>query len=119
MGRKVLLLCVCEGTCPSFTKMNIFEVLNTIRREKLVDAAALHPQLCSDDGDEFLKILLSGNNIDKLYVAGCHPTMQKKMYRDAFQKAGFNPDNHFGVDIRNMTTEEAVNTIKKLIKENS
>jgi len=48
---KGLLLCVCQGTCPSFQNMNIFEILNTIRREGLVDFVAIHPQLCADDGD--------------------------------------------------------------------
>jgi heterodisulfide reductase subunit A-like polyferredoxin len=118
MGKKGLLLCVCQGTCPSFHEMNVFEVLNAIRREKLVDFVVLHPQLCADDGDEFLRTFLAGNQVDKLYVAGCDPRMQQKMYKDAFKEAGFNPEKHFAVDIRNMKTEEAVNAIKKLIEEN-
>ena len=60
MGKKGLLLCVCQGTCPSFQEMNIFEVGNAIRRERLVDYVAIHPQLCALDGDEFLIALLAG-----------------------------------------------------------
>lgn len=115
----LLLLCVCQGTCPSFEKMDIFEVLNSIRREKLVDAVALHPQLCAEDGDVFLKNLLKGNNISKLYVAGCDPMMQRKMYRDAFSETGFKPENHFAVDIRNMDTNQAIEAIKKMIAQSS
>ena len=33
MGEKGFVLCVCQGTCPSFTKMYIFAVLSDIRRE--------------------------------------------------------------------------------------
>jgi len=106
MDKKGLLLCVCQGTCPSFHEMNIFEVLNTIRRENLVDFVAIHPQLCADDGDEFLKILTANKEIDKLFVAGCDPRMQQKMFKDAL------------VDIRNMTTEQAVDAIKKLVQQN-
>ena len=51
MAKKGLILCVCQGTCPSFKKMDTFEVLNAIRREKIVDFVSLHPQLCADDGD--------------------------------------------------------------------
>ncbi|MGQ9780297.1 MAG: heterodisulfide reductase subunit A-like protein [Bacillota bacterium] len=116
MGKKGLLLCVCQGTCPSFKGMDIFEVLNTIRREKLVDFVALHPQLCADDGDEFLKTLMANKDIDKLFVAGCDPRMQQKMFKSAFEEVGFDPSRHLAVDIRNMKTEEAINAIKKLIK---
>lgn len=118
MGKKGLLLCVCQGTCPSFHEMNIFEVLNAIRREKLVDWVALHPQLCADDGDEYLKVLMANKDIDKLYVAGCDPRMQQKMFKDAFKEAVFDPSHHFAVDIRNMKTEEAITVIKKLIEQN-
>ncbi|MBC7320211.1 heterodisulfide reductase subunit A-like protein, partial [bacterium] len=31
MAKKGVILCVCQGTCPSFQQMNIFEVLNTLR----------------------------------------------------------------------------------------
>ena len=114
---KGLLLCVCEGTCPSFDKMNFFEVLNTLRREKLVDFVVLHPQLCSDDGDEFLRALMSNRDIEALYVAGCDPRMQQKMFRDAFEAAGFDRTRHYAVDIRNMDTEETVEAIRNLVEE--
>jgi len=115
---KGVLICVCQGTCPSFHSMNVFEILNELRREELVDFVAIHPQLCADDGDNFLSTLLSANGkIDKLYVAGCDPKMQIKMFRDAFEKAGFEKTKHYGVDIRNMDTEKALETIKKLIKD--
>ncbi|GAB4316276.1 MULTISPECIES: heterodisulfide reductase subunit A-like protein [Pseudothermotoga] len=118
MGKKGLLLCVCQGTCPSFHQMNVFEVLNAIRREKLVDFVALHPQLCADDGDVYLKTLTKDEHIEKLYVAGCDPAMQKKMYRDAFEESNFDKSKHIGVDIRNMTTEQAIEAIKNMIKNN-
>ncbi len=41
--------------------------------------------------------------------------MQQKMYKDAFKEAGFNAENHFAVDIRNMKTSDAVNAIKELV----
>lgn len=115
MAKKGLLLCVCQGTCPSFQKMNIFEVGNAIRREKLVDYMAIHPQLCATDGDAFLETLLKGDSTDELYVAGCDPLMQVKMFRDAMEVANFKKENLHGVDIRNMNTEESVAAIKKMI----
>lgn len=115
MGKKGLLLCVCQGTCPSFHDLNIFEVANAIRREKLVDYVAVHPQLCARDGDNFLGTLLAGGETERLYVAACDPNMQTKMFRDAFKAAGFSEESLVGVDIRNMTTEQAIAAIKELI----
>jgi len=115
MAKKGLLMCVCQGNCPSFQQMNIFEVGNAIRREKLVDYIAIHPQLCATDGDSFLTTLLQGDSTEQLYVAACDPTMQVKMYRDAMEAAGFSKENIHGVDIRNMSTEQAVDAIKKML----
>jgi heterodisulfide reductase subunit A-like polyferredoxin len=118
MGKKGFVLCVCQGTCPSFTKMDIFAVLSDVRREKLFDYVCLHPQLCVGDGDEFIQTLLSGGETDKLYVAGCDPRMQGKMFRDAFEAAGFDKEKHVALDIRNKTTEEAVDAIKNMAADN-
>jgi len=115
MSKKGLLLCVCQGTCPSFQEMNVFEVLNSLRRENIFDWVGLHPQLCAEDGDRYLRELLKGAEIDELYVAGCDPVMQKKMFRDAFGEAGFNKDKHIGIEIRNMNTEQTIEAIKKAV----
>lgn len=117
-GKKGFVLCVCQGTCPSFTKMDIFGVLADVRREKIFDYVCLHPQLCVGDGEGFLKVLLSGGETEKLYIAACDPQMQCKMYRDAFESIGFDKANHIALDIRNKTTEEAVAAIKELAANN-
>lgn len=113
-GKKGFILCVCQGTCPSFTKMDIFGVLSDVRREKIFDYVCLHPQLCVGDGEKFLEVLLSGGETDTLYVAACDPQMQCKMFRDAFEAVGFDKANHIPLDIRNKTTDEAVAAIKKM-----
>ena len=105
MSKKGLLLCVCLGDCPSFQKMDIFSVGNVMRRKKLIDYMAIHPQLCSTDGDKFLITLLKGDSAVELYVAGCDPIMQVKMFRDAMEAAEFGKERLHGVDIRNMDTE--------------
>jgi len=117
MTLKGLVLCVCQGTCPSFQKMNVFEVANHFRRTGSVDFVVIHPQLCAVDGDNFWRVLLKGvqDEIDTLVVAGCAPEMQKKLFRDAFRSVGFNEAKHVGVDIRNMTTEEAVKAIEQIL----
>jgi heterodisulfide reductase subunit A-like polyferredoxin len=115
MGKNGFVLCVCQGTCPSFQKMDIFNVLSDVRREKIFDYVCLHPQLCVGDGEEFLKVLLSGKETDKLYIAACDPRMQEKMFRDAFEAVGFEKSRLVSLDIRNKTTEEAVEAIKGMV----
>jgi hypothetical protein len=43
--------------------------------------------------------------------------MQTKMFRDALENAGFNPENHVGIDIRNKNTEQAIEALKELLTE--
>jgi len=99
--------------------MNIFEVVNAIRREKLVDFVSIHPQLCADDGDMYLQTIAADKSIERLFIAGCDPVMQHKMFRDALREAGFDTSHHFAVDIRNMQTDQAIEAIKNLITVNS
>lgn len=117
MANRGLLMCVCQGNCPSFQQMNIFDVGNTIRREKLIDYVAIHPQLCATDGDKFLSTLLKGDGTDELFIAACDPVMQVKMFRDALDASGFDKAKLHGVDIRNMNTEQAADAIRKMISE--
>lgn len=119
MGKKGFILCVCQGTCPSFSKMDILGVLSDVRRETIFDYVCLHPQLCVGDGEEFLKVLLSGGETDELYIAACDPQMQSKMFRDAFDATGFDKTKFVALDIRNKTTEEAVAAIKDMVPNRS
>lgn len=34
--------------------------------------------------------------------------MQKNMFKGALREAGFTPDNHTGIEIRNMKTEDVI-----------
>jgi len=97
--------------------MDIFAVLNQLRREQVFDWVGLHPQLCSDDGDVFLRELLRGAEVDQLYVAGCDPRMQAKLFRDAFEGAVFPREAQVGLYIRNMNTEQVVVAIKQAVTE--
>jgi len=110
------LFCVCQGTCPSFAKENAYEITNMVRKKYKVEFAVIHPQLCADDGDRFLKNLLKGTEIDVLYVAGCDPVMQTKMFKDSFSAAGFDMKKLVGTDVRNKTTEEVEKQISELIE---
>jgi len=111
-GKPRFILCNCTGECPGFKDMNFWQLLNYIRNELESEYAVLHPQLCVDDGERFFEEILKP---DTLYVVGaCDPRMQKKMFRDAFEKAGINFDKQvIPLDLRSMTTEQALEKVKQ------
>lgn len=114
--RPGLVMCVCTGKCPGFSKMDIWDFINRVRVELPVEYGFIHPQLCEEDGDRFLEDMLKSHR--RLVIAGCAPNMQYKMFRDAFQNAGMDVKTDMTpLDIRDMTTDEAVEKVANALKE--
>ena len=110
------ILCVCTGKCPGFEEMDIFDLVNQVRIELPVEYGFIHPQLCEEDGDRFLADFLKAHR--KIIVAGCTPTMQKKMFKDVFADAGMSIESDLvPLDIRKMTTLNAFEKIKDALIE--
>jgi len=105
-----LIMCVCTGKCPGFSKMDIWDFINRVRVELPVEYGFIHPQLCEEDGDRFLADFLKAHR--RVVVAGCAPNMQYKLFRDAFAAAGLDVQADLvPLDIRDMTTDEAVQKV--------
>jgi heterodisulfide reductase subunit A-like polyferredoxin len=110
-----LIMCVCTGKCPGFSKMDIWDFINRVRVELPVEYGFIHPQLCEEDGDRFLTDLLKSGR--KMVIAGCAPNMQVKLFRDAFKAAGMDVKNDLlPIDIRDMTTDEAVAKVEQALE---
>lgn len=110
------VFCVCTGKCPGFAQLDIWDFVNIIRAEYPVEYAFIHPMLCDEDGERFLEVFLEKGT--RYMVAGCAPVMQKKLFRDAFLKAGLDiTKDLIPLDVRNMKLEEALNTVKKALRE--
>lgn len=109
------IMCICTGQCPGFSKLNLWELINTVRGEMPVEYAIVHPQLCVDDGDRFIRDYIKPEA--KYVIGACDPKMQRKMLKDAFSDAGGNYDEQvIPLDLRNMSTEEAMNKVKGAIE---
>ncbi len=109
-ARPGFIMCVCTGKCPGFEKMDIWDFINRVRIELPVQFGIIHPQLCEEDGDRFLADFLQAKR--PVVVAGCAPTMQYKLFRDAFTAQDMDVRaDMVPVDIRDMTTEEAVGRV--------
>ena len=111
-----LIMCVCTGKCPGFSKMDIWDFINRVRIELPVEYAFIHPQLCEEDGDRFLADLLKAKR--KMVIAGCAPNMQYKMFRGAFESEGMDVKESFvPLDIRDMSTDDAVAKVSAALKQ--
>lgn len=114
--RPGLVMCVCTGKCPGFSKMDIWDFINRARVELPVEFGVIHPQLCEQDGDRFLGDFLEAKR--PLVIAACAPNMQFKMFRDAFAAKGMDVRRDMTpLDIRDMTTEEAVEKVAGALRE--
>ena len=110
------IFCVCTGKCPGFAQLDIWDFINIIRNEYPVEYAFIHPMLCDEDGDRFLDAFLRKGS--RYIVSGCAPVMQKKLFRDAFQRAGLDLNKDLvSLDIRNMKLADALNVVKAALKE--
>jgi len=110
------IFCVCTGKCPGFSKMDLWDFINIIRAEYPVEYAFIHPMLCDEDGERFLAEFLQKDR--KYLVAGCAPIMQKKLFKDSFANAGLDVNKDLiPIDVRNMTTQEALALVKKTLEE--
>ena len=110
------IMCVCTGKCPGFAKMDVWDFINRVRIELPVEYGFIHPQLCEEDGDRFLDDFLRPGR--KYLIGACSPNMQFKMFRDAFKKAELDiKKDLIPIDIREMTTDEAVNLIEKTLEQ--
>ena len=108
--RPGLIMCVCTGKCPGFSRMDIWDFINQARVELPVEYGFIHPQLCEEDGDRFLADMLKSQR--RMVVAACAPNMQRKMFRDAFAGAGMDVATDLTpIDIRDMTTDEAIDKV--------
>ena len=115
-GKPRFLLCNCTGECPGFKDMNFWQLLNFVRNELESEYAVLHPQLCMDDGERFLVEILKPG--ERYVIGACDPRMQKKMFRDALEKAGISFEQQvIPLDLRAISTEQAIQKVRQAFAE--
>ncbi len=115
--RPRFIMCFCTGECPGFAKLELWKFINFVRKELDVEYAIIHPQLCVDDGDRFLKdYLKAGDNNVTYIIGGCDPKMQRKMFKDAFAEKGLEFDKQvISLDLRNLETSEAMKKVEEVV----
>ncbi|RLI59805.1 MAG: hypothetical protein DRO93_07935 [Candidatus Thorarchaeota archaeon] len=106
---------MCTGKCPGLEKMDIWDSINAVRMTLTVRHGVVHPQLCESDGGAYLEDVLTPGQ--KVFIGGCAPAMQYKLFRDAFEKRGMDVKTDLvPIDVRDLTTEEAAEKVKTELK---
>ena len=97
--RKALLFCTCSGACPSMAKIDFWALSERVRLElsEKVEFMALHPRLCEEDGERFMKQVLSPSM--KFITPACAEKRQQKLLKDGFAKAGVPMDEEHWVPV--------------------
>jgi len=113
------IMCFCTGECPGFAKLELWPLINFVRNELDVEYAIIHPQLCVEDGDNFLADYLDSNDKDRIYiVGGCAPIMQRKMFKEAFTMKGLDIQKQLvPLDLRNMATDLAMKKVQEAVEQ--
>ncbi|MDZ7291843.1 MAG: hypothetical protein ONB44_23475 [candidate division KSB1 bacterium] len=84
--KKAIIMCTCSFACPSMKDIDFGELAERIRLEVPHDYMALHPRLCEANGEELLAKVLDNETV--YLTPACKEEKQKKLLRDAFQRAG-------------------------------
>ena len=108
--KPIFVMCFCTGECPGFQNLDLWKLVNRVRNEMDVDFDLVHPQLCVDDGERFWRYFAKPDR--RYIVGGCDPRMQRKMFKDVLAEVGVDFDQQMiPLDLRNMTTEEAIDKV--------
>ncbi len=112
--------CICTGECPGFTDLledegaGLFQIINILRENDPIAFAAIHPQLCTPDGEAFWKTVAKPGQ--KFVVGACDPRMQWRLFKPAFDKAGVDVKSHlYGFDARMQKAESVIEKARTAI----
>jgi len=106
---------MCTGQCPGFAKLDMWSLINCVRNEMDVEYAVIHPQLCVDDGDNFLRDLVQPGV--RYIIGGCDPRMQRKMFKDVFADKGLDFEAQVtSLDLRDMETPQAIAKVTEAVE---
>lgn len=114
--KKAIMICACSFACPSMKDINFGELAERIRMEIPHDYMLLHPRLCEENGENMMTDLLKDG---VAYITpACAMEKQKKLLRDAFERANVPMDGRWKpVSISFKTTEQAFNDTLKAVEE--
>ena len=110
------ILYFCAGQCPGFKSIELWDLINTARREMNFESAVVHPQLCTDAGKKFLKDCIKKDG--PYIIGGCDPVTQKKLMKGVFKEIGLDFGKQvIALELKKMTTEQAVDKVRATVQQ--
>ncbi|MEO0072130.1 MAG: CoB--CoM heterodisulfide reductase iron-sulfur subunit A family protein [candidate division WOR-3 bacterium] len=123
--KKPIGVFVCHCGINIAGTVDVKEVVRRISTECDVKVAIDHQYCCSDPGQNLIKNTIKKENLEKIVVACCSPTLHENTFRKAVSEVGLNPYNCEIANIREQcswvtedrkaATEKAIKIIKSII----
>ena len=114
-----ILLCNCQGLCPSFQNADMDTLPFMVESELDVQYTIVHPQLCGQGGDEVLADIMRQSASDPdVYIIGgaCAPEAQFKLFKKVMRNAGFDEKRFVPLDIRGTSNDGILLRLKEAVE---
>jgi len=112
------LICNCKGLAPfRFADMN--SLAFEIESELDVSYAAIHPELCAEEGTQFLADVLRAAEDDPdtyVMVCACAEDTQRKLFKRVLRNSNLEPSHFVPVDASEMTNDGILDRIRKRLE---
>lgn len=115
MKKNIVVFCVCQGDCPLYKNVDLFETVRKIRKSKLAYFVTINLKLCENDGLNYLETVIKSGNIDNIIVSGCSAENQNANFSAFLKKNRFDAKNFHSVEVRGKSTKSLYDEIKKAL----
>jgi len=115
MKKNVVVFCVCQGDCPLYKNIDLFETVRKIRKSNLAYFATINLKLCENDGLNYLETLIKSGNIDNIIVSGCSAENQNINFHAFLKKNRFDLKNFHSIEVKGKNTKTLYEAIKKVL----
>ena len=113
------LICNCKGLDPfRYADMNTLPF--DIESDLDVEYAVVHPQLCSQSGNEVLEDVFHSAEDDPdtyVMVCACAEDTQRKLFKKTLRKTEIDDKQYVPLDISNATNDGILDRIRERLKE--
>ncbi|MBE9478403.1 MAG: CoB--CoM heterodisulfide reductase iron-sulfur subunit A family protein, partial [Chloroflexi bacterium] len=90
--------CYCGGNISDVVECE--NVANALSSMPNVVASRTHMSMCSDAGQAMIEDDIKNNNVNRVIIGACAPSLHEKTFRATVERAGLNPYLYHHVGLR-------------------
>ncbi len=116
MKKNIVVFCVCQGDCPFYKKVNLYELVRKIRKTNLAYFVTINLKLCEKDGLNYLETLIKSKDINNIIISACNAENQSEKFIKTFKKFAFIETSFHPIEVQGKDTAKVYNEIKAILK---